>query len=74
MEEIREHLRNLTFEIRLLRTQMKKLVDEVSEISASESKISVRTLVVVMILSYILFLGEKVKDLLNADLLKLILP
>jgi len=53
---------------------MKKLVDEVSEISASESKISVRTLVVVMILSYILFLGEKVKDLLNADLLKLILP
>lgn len=73
-----ENLEKTLIEIRLHLTENSILLKELArnleiyEKNGNGDRIKVRTLIIIMILSYILFLGEKVKELLNVEFLKVL--
>lgn len=71
-------LSNIEKQIAQIRTEQMELLVAITELNRrykenTEDRIRIRTLVIIMLLSYLLFLGEKVKDLLNLDLIKALL-
>lgn len=71
-------LSNIEKQIAQIRTEQMELLVAITELNRrykenTEDRIRIRTLVIIMLISYLLFLGEKVKDLLNLDLIKALL-
>lgn len=71
-------LSNIEKQLAQIRTEQMELLVAITELNRrykenTEDRIRIRTLVIIMLLSYLLFLGEKVKDLLNLDLIKALL-
>lgn len=65
--EIRLHLADNTVLLNKISKQFDVYIKE-----GNGDRIKVRTLIIIMILSYLLFLGEKVKELLNVEFLKIL--
>lgn len=71
-------LSNIEKQIAQIRTEQMELLVAITELNRrykenTEDRIRIRTLVIIMLISYLLFLGEKVKDLLNLDLIRALL-